>query len=327
MKAYNNDISIEMKTDENIQDLSADVVLPEIMANLQKVGLTTIESLAKASPQKVSEATSLDMSQAVDLCKSATRKILNKHAKESLRFTNAHNLSTIKTEGFTTGSKDLDGLLGGGIEVGAVTQFYGDPVTGKTQICHTLCVTLPLPFEAIYIDSEHRFRPERIKQISTSRGIDAQSVLRRVKVAKPFDSNEQELCVEVASSIVRRPGAMVKLLIIDSMTDLYRANFYGRKNLAERQQRLNVQMHNLSRLAQENNIAVVVTNQTSDTPDSFSNSKANPIGGKSLLYASTYIIFLKGSRYDRLHAKLIRSPFQQPDQIKFAIDENGIGDI
>ena len=92
-----------------------------------------------------------------------------------------------------TGSKSLDSLFGGGIEVGAVTQFYGDPVTGKTQLCHTLCVMLLLPYEVIYIDTEHRFRPERIGQISISRGLDSQSILKRIKVAKPSDSNEQEL--------------------------------------------------------------------------------------------------------------------------------------
>jgi DNA repair protein RadA len=111
------------------------------------------------------------------------------------------------------------------------------------------------------------------------------------------------------------------------MTDLYRADYYGRKNLSERQQRLNKFMHILSKLAQKNNIAVVITNQTNDTPDGLSNCEANPIGGKTLLYVSTYIVFLKGSRCNRLCAKLVRSPFQRPDQIKFAINENGIEDI
>ena len=95
------------------------------------------------------------------------------------------------------------------------------------------------------------------------------------------------------------------------MTDLYRVDYYGRKNLSERQQRLNKFMHILSGLAQKNSIAVVITNQTNDTPDSFSNNKTNPIGGKTLLYASTYIVFLKGSRSDRIYAELIRSPFQR----------------
>jgi DNA repair protein RadA len=309
-----------------IQNQSIEDVVPQLSTDLQKLGLTTIEDLAKASPQKISAVTGLDISQTVELCRSAANKIQNKAVEGCLQFTNASDLSTNKTERISTGSKSLDGMLGGGIETGAVTQFYGDPVTGKTQLCHTLCVMLPLPYEVIYIDTERRFRPERIQSISISRELDAQSILKRIKVAKPLDSNEQESCIEAASSVVDKLGSMVKLLIVDSMTDLYRAGYYGRKNLSERQQRLNKYMHILSRLAQKNAIGVVITNQTNETPDSFPNNKANPIGGKTLLYSSTYIVFLKGSRYDRLYAKLIRGPFQQPDQTRFAISENGIED-
>lgn len=295
--------------------------------NLQKLGLTTIGSLAKASPQKVSAVTGLNISQAVELCRSAANKIQDKIGEECLQFTNASDLSINTIERICTGSKSLDGLLGGGVEVGAVTQFYGDPITGKTQLCHTFCVTLPLAYEVIYIDTEHRFRPERIQSISISRGLDPQSILKRIKVAKPIDSKEQESYIEAACSIVEKTGSVVKLLLIDSMTDLYRVDYYGRKNLSERQQRLNKFMHILSGLAQKNSIAVVITNQTNDTPDSFSNNKTNPIGGKTLLYASTYVVFLKGSRSDRIYAELVRSPFQQPDQTRFTINENGIEDI
>jgi DNA repair protein RadA len=205
-----------------------------------------------------------------------------------------------------------------GLFIGVVTMHYW---ATELYTCCNIELSCHIP-----IDTEHRFRPERIQEISKSRGLDSVSILKRIRVARPYNSNQQELCMEAASSIINKSESRVRLLIIDSMTDHYRVDYSGRKNLSDRQQRLNKYMHILSRLAQKNSIAVVITNQTNDTPDSFSNSKANPIGGKTLLYASTYIIFLKGSRYDRLHAKLIRSPFQQPDQIKFTINENGIGD-
>jgi DNA repair protein RadA len=318
-------IKPQSENNKKIRNQSIEDAVPQLSIDLQKLGLTTIGGLAKASPQNVSAVTGLDIFQAVELCRSAAHKIRNQAIEDNLLFTNASNLSTNKMERIFTGSKSLDSLFGGGIEVGAVTQFYGDPVTGKTQLCHTLCVMLLLPCEVIYIDTEHRFRPERIGQISISRGLDSQSILKRIKVAKPSDSNEQELYTDAASSIINKSESSVKLLIIDSMTDLYKADYCGRKNLAERQQRLNNQMHNLSRLAQKNKIAVVITNQTSDTPDSFYNNKS-PIGGKTLLYSSSYIVLLKGSRYDRMYAELTRSPFQQPDKIRFSISENGIED-
>ena len=73
----------------------------------------------------------------------------------------------------TTGSTELDALLKGGIETGSITEIFGEFRTGKTQLCHTLCVTSQLPMEqggaegkAMYIDTEGTFRPERLQEIA-----------------------------------------------------------------------------------------------------------------------------------------------------------------
>jgi DNA repair protein RadA len=71
-----------------------------------------------------------------------------------------------------TGCRSLDNLLDGGIEAGVITQVYGPPGSGKTQLCHTLCAMLPLNNNAIYIDTEGSFRPERIQAIAIARGLD-----------------------------------------------------------------------------------------------------------------------------------------------------------
>src|SRR5829696_7386337 len=171
----------QSENNKKIENPKTQDVHPQLRIRLQKAGLITIEDLAKASPGTVSAVAGLDLSQAEELCRSAAGKMKNEAIKESLQFTYASDLNTNNLERISTGSKNLDSLFGsGGIEPGAVTQFYGDPVTGKTQICHTLCVTLPPQYEVIYIDTEHRFRPERIMQISLSRGLDAQNILRRI---------------------------------------------------------------------------------------------------------------------------------------------------
>jgi RecA/RadA recombinase len=76
-----------------------------------------------------------------------------------------------------TGCKSLDNLLDGGIEAGVITQVYGPPGSGKTQLCHTLCVMLPPNYNAIYIDTEGSFRPERIKEIAEAKGLDSKQIL------------------------------------------------------------------------------------------------------------------------------------------------------
>jgi DNA repair protein RadA len=79
----------------------------------------------------------------------------------------------------STGSRALDELLLGGIETQAVTEFYGEFGSGKSQICHTLCAMARRPIESggldsgvIYIDTEGTFRPERLEQIARARGLD-----------------------------------------------------------------------------------------------------------------------------------------------------------
>ena len=78
----------------------------------------------------------------------------------------------------STGATALDAILGGGIETSSITELFGEFRTGKTQICHTMCVTTQLSFEMnggqgkiIYLDTEGNFRPERIEAIAERFGL------------------------------------------------------------------------------------------------------------------------------------------------------------
>merc|ERR1719463_575459 len=107
----------------------------------------------------------------------------------------------------TTGSSALDGLLGGGIETGQITEIFGEFRCGKTQLCHTLCVVCQLPVDnggaeskALYIDTEGTFRPERLVQIATRFNLNPDDVLENVTYARAYNSEHQEqLLVEAAA--------------------------------------------------------------------------------------------------------------------------------
>jgi DNA repair protein RadA len=141
-------------------------------------------------------------------------------------FISATEVRNQKEERLPTGSKNLDNLLGGGggIETGAVTQFYGAPGSGKTQLCYTVCAILPSQYKAIYIDTESTFRPERIESIARARGLDPVNILQNIHIAKPLNSTQQESCIETACSIISKPDSKIKLLIVDSMTAHYRVD-------------------------------------------------------------------------------------------------------
>jgi DNA repair protein RadA len=170
-------------------------------------------------------------------------------------------------ERLSTGSKNLDDLLSGGLETGAITQFYGASNTGKTHLCHLLCVVLPSTYQAIYIDTEGGFREQKVESIATARGLDWTNILSNIQVLQPKDSKQQESHIKDACSVIKSSSnSKVKLLIVDSMMFHYIGEYPGRSGLSKRAHSLNIYMHMLHNLAQTKNIAVLITNQSTSNP-------------------------------------------------------------
>jgi meiotic recombination protein DMC1 len=171
----------------------------------------------------------------------------------------------------STGSNNLDEILGGGIETGSLTEFFGEFRTGKTQLMHTLAVTAQLPQEngggggaVIYLDLEGNFRTERIEGICERFGVSSDDVLENIFCARVFNHEEQiDMCKSAAALCVSHT---VSMLIIDSMMCLFRVEFSGRGELSERQQKLGKHLSDLVRLAEEFNVAVVYVNQVQSDP-------------------------------------------------------------
>src|SRR5919106_2032492 len=231
----------------------------------------------------------------------------------------------------STGSSMLDDLFLGGIETQAVTELYGEFGSGKSQICHTMCITAGQPTElgglnsgVIYIDTEGTFRPERLEQISSSRNIDPVNALQNVAVCKVYNSAHLELIVKNLGKYIDDYKA--KLVVVDSIISLHRAEFSGRGTLADRQQRLNGMLHKLIRLAEIYNIAIVITNQVQSSPDTFFGDPTKATGGNVLGHASTYRIYLRKSGENRI-AKMMDSPYHPYSDTRFTVTEKGADDI
>merc|ERR1719293_578867 len=171
----------------------------------------------------------------------------------------------------TTGSPKLDALLGGGVETGQITEIFGEFRCGKTQLCHTLCVTCQLPVDrgggeskALYIDTEGTFRPERLKAIAERYELNVEDVLENVTYARAYNAEHQDkLLIEAAGVFCESRYA---LLVVDSATGLFRTDYTGRGELADRQQALNRYLRKLQRIADEHGVAVVITNQVMSDP-------------------------------------------------------------
>eukprot|EP01084_Bolivina_argentea_P006576 12475_1 len=139
----------------------------------------------------------------------------------------------------TTGSTKLDDLLGGGIETGSITEIFGEFRTGKTQICHTLCVTCQFPTSsgggegcALYIDTEGTFRPDRVMQVADRYGMDSNDLLDNISFARAYSSDHQMKLLQEAAQMMTQSN--YALVIVDSATALFRSEYVGRAELAVR---------------------------------------------------------------------------------------------
>ncbi len=232
----------------------------------------------------------------------------------------------------TTGSKALDNLLGGGIETQAVTEFHGGFGCGKTQVGFQLAVNVQLPPEqgglegaCLFIDTESTFRPERIKELAEAVGLDPRKALENIIYARAYNSDHQMLLVEKAAEIIKEKN--IKLLIIDSVTSHFRAEYTGRGELAERQQKLNRHLHALQRLADVFNLAVYITNQVMARPDVLFGDPTAPVGGHVLGHFSTHRVYVRKAKGNTRIARVIDSPYLPEGEAIFAITPQGIRDV
>ena len=233
----------------------------------------------------------------------------------------------------TTGCKELDKLLGGGIETGSITELFGEFRTGKSQLCHTLAVACQLPIElggvegkAMYIDTEGTFRPERLVDIAARFHMAGDEVLDNVAFARAFNSDHQTKLMHDAACLMCE--GRYGLLVVDSSTALYRTDYAGRGELAARQMHLGQFLRNLQRLADEFGVAVVITNQVVANVDATSMFGENkkPIGGHIMAHASTTRLSLRKGRGDTRVVKVYDSPCLAEGEASFSITNGGVDD-
>ena len=231
----------------------------------------------------------------------------------------------------TSKVESIDDLLGGGFETQALVEVYGAFGSGKTQIGHQLAVNCTLPMEeggfdgdVFYIDTEDTFRPERISQMARGHGLDPDQVLSRIHVARAYNSAHQMLLVDEIKRMSK--GLNVKMIIVDSLTSHFRAEFIGRAMLANRQQKLNRHLKDLKQLADVNNALVLVTNQVHSKPDAMWGDPTKPIGGHVLAHASTFRLYLRKAKGGRRIARLVDSPNLPDGECVYQVTQEGLRD-
>tara|TARA_Y100000034_G_scaffold14075_1_gene14703 strand:+ start:11186 stop:12262 length:1077 start_codon:yes stop_codon:yes gene_type:complete len=314
----------EVKKEFTLNDLPG--VGPATIEKLKEGGFGDVIAIAVATPGELVGATGMT--------ETAARKVMNAARNNcNMGFMSGEEIVKKRelVRRISTSSESFNKLVGGGFETGAITECFGEFGSGKTQIAHILAVTTQLIDEkdpvAVYIDTENTFRPERIKEISLGLGLDPEKVLKNIKVARAYNSDHQMLLAEKVEDLIKNQGLNVKLVVVDSLTAHFRAEFIGRGTLAERQQKLNKHMHVLLKLADMHNTCVYLTNQVQSDPAQFFGDPTKAVGGNIVAHASTFRIYLRKGKKGSRVAKLIDSPNMPDGECNFYLETTGLKDV
>jgi len=307
------------------------------LEDIPGVGEKTVEklrSIGYSDPMVIAVSSPTELANIAEIGEATAAKIINTvREKLDIGYETADKILEKRTTvaKITTGSKNLDTLLGGGLETQAITEAYGQYGSGKSQLAFQLAVSVQLPKDkggldgaCLFIDTENTFRPERIVQIARALKLEPEKILRNIYVARAFNSEHQILLIEKAPEMIE--DKKIKLIIVDSLTSHFRADYVGRGELAGRQQKLNRHLHHLLRLADAYNLAIYITNQVMSDPAMLFGDPTRPVGGNILGHMSTYRLYLRRGKEGTRICKVIDAPNLQEGEAVFRITENGLSD-
>ncbi len=298
----------------------------KIAQKLREVGYVDPMVIAVTSPSELAAIAEIGEGQAAKII-NAVRQMLD------LGFETADKVLERKLtmKRITTGSKNLDQLIGGGVPTQAITEAYGAYGSSKTQLAFQLSVNVQLPEDkgglakgCVFIDSENTFSPNRIVSMAKAKKLDPNEILKNIHVSRAFNTEHQILLVEKLPETVDMEK--IGLIVVDSLTSHFRADFIGRGELAERQQKLNRHLHQLQKLADAYNLAVYVTNQVMADPSVLFGDPTRAVGGHVLSHMSFIRLYLRRGKEGTRIARVVDAPDLPEGECVFRITDEGIKD-
>jgi len=220
-----------------------------------------------------------------------------------------------------TGCEPLDELLGGGFERGTVSQVYGPPAAGKTNVALAAAVAVAAAGgRALYVDTEG-LSLDRFEQLAAARAEGEETVddlASRVVVTRATDFEEQREAVRDVEQFVDD----LELAVVDSLTGFYRLERAGDAMEGDALRAVGDQVTHLLGLARKHDLAVVVTNQVFADPDS---DRVRPLGGNTLEHWTGVVVRLDRFRGGNRRATLEKHRAKAAgDTVTFRIVDEGL---
>lgn len=293
---------------------------------LRTLGKDTLDKIAVLTPHELSEISGVGLEAAKKAVQAAKESTTIEYETGETVLERRKGVGKI-----STGAKELDDLIGGGVETESITETYGRFASGKSQLGFQLIVNVHLPKNkggldgsALIIDTEGTFRPERIEQIAKAAGLDPKKILEETVVVRAITTEQQILTIERVDKLIQEKN--IKLIVVDSLMALFRSEFVGRGALNERQGKVNQHLHKLQMLADKYKLAIYITNQVMDNPGILFGDPTTPIGGNVLAHAATVRLYLKKSKEEKRIVRLVDSPEMPEGECVMKITPNGITD-
>ena len=315
---------------------------PVTIQNLNKFGIETKVDIYTRGWVDVMNITGLDRTKMVPVMSFCREALIAKRRLGKKEQTAAQVLKEReKIKKLTTGSSAFDKILGGGFESKSITEISGPSESGKSTICFNLACFAPRlikdgglttdpkrPATTIFIDTEKRFRPERIKQILLNRGLANEQNYEKIMESTivkidVHDSGQMLTTFEMLNSLIEEINC--KLLIVDSGTSLFRQEMSEMGIMGVRSRYLNRMMRSLTNLCDVHDMVIIFVNQVYASPDLYTFSLIQ-YGGHVVGHAVTYRVTLK--KKSKVWVATAKDfPHLPPDDAEFLITNKGIEDV
>jgi len=286
---------------------------------LREGGILTIMGIATSTPGQLKDS--------AGCTEAAARKLINA-ARDLCKLGFELGIDVKKKQDETkyipTYCESIDKLLGGGLQLGTTMEAFGQFSSGKTNLSHLLAVSAIKNFPegcVIWIDTENTFSAKRIEQFCKGLEVDPKDVLNRIKIGKAVSSDHQILLTETVEKEIAENKNDVKLVIIDSLMNHFRAEYLGRGTLANRQQTINGYLHKIATLVANYGLAVYMTNQISADPGAMFGDPNKAVGGNIVGHFATTRVYIRKAAKGNRKMVLIDSPDLPEGEALFSIHE------
>jgi DNA repair protein RadA len=306
--------------------------VPEKVASaLKDAGYYSVDSLAGESPyvifEKLSDLPNMTLKKAEELVRLARR-----HIKVRIMTLEEVEAEEAAKRRVSCGSREVDGIIGGGIATDELTGVSGPYGVGKTSLVMTAALNaLQLGGSAWIIDTEGAASVKRVVEMAQANGMSPEEVKKRVFIFRSTSTAYLIAALEEAYPFIAKNN--VKFIGVDTLVNPFRAEYPLREHLPVRQAKLNRCLRRLLDYAQTFHLAVVVTNQVHASPVAVSPYETRPeiinppTGGHVFLYAVNNHIYLSRAEKGVFLATLIDSSYMPRREARYRITAKGVTDV